>query len=283
MRNALAGGHGYAAGKLGPSELHWMVHPILRARSGSRIGMMLFERDLLHHGLKNSGLFPADADFYLRYNDLYVEHVRNMDSVGIFLNDDPMERTVVRHYGLRDVIFFKDQEPDRSIPDRPERCYLSLFRDLRILLVCPFAELLKERANEDTFERVWANTGKRWFHPRSVSALEFPYGFAPETHEAYPTVLDLIGEIEGRIAGMEFDVALIGAGGIAIPLASGIKRMGKIAVDLGGHLQVLFGVIGGRWRDLPEWKEGYFNDDWIDMPAVYRPAQQDVCDNGAYW
>lgn len=283
IKYALETGSGYAAGKLGPSELHWMIYPVLKEQGTSRIGMLDFEKKLKHHALKNSGLFPADLDFYLQYNNYFVPHVMNMDSLGVFLNLDRMENVVIGHYGLHNLVHFMDQEPDRSIPQRPDRCYLPFFRGKKILLICPFAKLLKQRANKSDFDGVWAKTGKKWFYPETVDAIEFPYGFSTETHLRYSTVLNLIDEIHDEIRTRKFDIALIGAGGIAIPLASTIKDMGKIAIDLGGHLQVLFGVIGKRWREEGDWADRYFTDSWIDMPTEYRPKEIDVCDHGAYW
>ena len=75
----------------------------------------------------------------------------------------------------------------------------------------------------------------------------------------------------------------MGAAGLAVPIVSHIKGRGRVAIDLGGHLQVLFGVLGKRWRDSDEWRARYVNADWIDMPARYRPVETGVCDSGAYW
>ena len=116
-----------------------------------------------------------------------------------------------------------------------------------------------------------------------MDALEFPYGFASETHKKYPTAIDLFKHIRAEIDKKDFDIALIGAAGLAIPIASYVKSMGRVGVDLGGHLQILFGVIGQRWRTRDDFKTLYFNDWWIDMPAKYRPKETDVCDLGAYW
>ena len=85
------------------------------------------------------------------------------------------------------------------------------------------------------------------------------------------------------LAKRDFDIALIGAGGLAIPIASRIKSMGKIGIDLGGHLQALFGVLGKRYRRW-QWEAWNSNEWCIDMPAKYRPKEADeVCDSGAYW
>jgi len=283
LAGAVAKGRGFAAGKIGPSEQYWMIYPVLLEKATSRLGLRVFEKELIHHGLKNAGIFPGSPDFYLRYNEQYLPHVNNMDSLGVFLQGDRRENVVIRHYDLGNLIHYQDQEPDRSVPDNPANCYLPLFRGKRILLICTFASLLRTRATRESFEGVWAKTGKKWFDPRQVEALEFPYGFSPETHARYATSLDLLAEIEHEIEQRDFDIALIGAGGLALPIASFIKNKGRIALDLGGHLQVLFGVIGRRWRNQPVWRDTYFTDAWIDMPDRYKPGQTDVCDSGAYW
>jgi len=143
---------------------------------------------------------------------------------------------------------------------------------------------LKGEATREIFEGVWSKAGKKkWFYPKTVEALEFPYGFAAETHKSYSTAIDLFKYITIEIEKRDFDIALIGAGGLAIPIASHVKNMGKIGIDLGGHLQVLFGVLGKRYRN---WKwDAWNSNEWcIDMPAKYRPKEaDDVCDKGAYW
>jgi len=170
--------------------------------------------------------------------------------------------------------------------DEPD-CYLPEFRDRKILLISPFASLLQSRATETIFEGVWSKLGKRWFHPKRVEALDIPYGFAAETHARYPTAFELFDDIVSQIEGRDFDVALIGAGGLAIPIASHIKNMGKLGLDMGGHLQIIFGVIGKKWRGLEDWRAAYFNGWWIDMPAAYKPKEDDVCpengEPGAFW
>src|SRR5207245_3927854 len=129
-------------------------------------------------------------------------------------------------------------------PGTPDDCYLPHFENSRVLLVCPFATVLRDRATKEIFEGVWSKSSRRrWFYPKSVEALEFPYGFSKETHERFPTAIHLFNYIVGLVEAREFDVALIGAGGLAIPLASHVKNMGKVGMDLGGHLQTICVVI----------------------------------------
>ena len=46
---------------------------------------------------------------------------------------------------------------------------------------------------------------------------------------------------------INFDIALLGCGGYGLPLCHFIKtKLNKSAIYIGGGLQLLFGVFGGR-------------------------------------
>jgi hypothetical protein len=276
---------GYAAGKLGVTERAMLQYPILVERGASLIQRRAFEQSLKLKAFELGGVFPAEGDFYLRFAEFYADRARRLDCVGV----DPaaLEATeqVLRFHRIDgELIEYVGQEPDRSIPANDRLCYLPHFTGKRLLLVCPFAELLRERATKETFEAVWANTGKRWFEPASVEAVEFPYGFAHATQARYATCLDLLADVTGRMEEHDYDVALIAAGGaLGIPLAAAARAAGKVGISLGGHLQVLFGVLGDRWRRNPEWRRLYLTDAWIDMPDRYRPALAETPRGDRYW
>ena len=279
---AVENGLGYAAGKIGFSQQHWMYYPILLNRLPAQPELDAFHRELHFHGLNQTGIFPADPEFYLRFNEFYIKKLERLDCLGICFR--PWEPQLFRHYRLPSkLIHYFEQEPDRSRPSNEGNCYLRFFRGKRLLLVCPFASLLKERFTRETFEGVWAKTGKKWFEPADVQAVEFPYGFSPSTHEKFVTAISLYDWICARMDEHDYDITLIAASGLGIPLAVHAKQRGKIAIELGGHLQVLCGVIGQRWRTQTEYGEHHFNDCWINMPERYKPKETNVCDSGAYW
>ena len=274
---------GYAGGKIGFSEQHWLSYPIVLAATKEPRKIRAYETVLWHHFENQSGVYPSNPQLALEFVAQYAESVRQLDCLGLF--GTSIEASIIRYHGLNcRFIRFHDMEPDRSTPADDAHCYLPHFRGLRLLLIAPFADLLRQRANQETFEKVWARTGKRWFHPADVAALDFPYAFDPETQSRYRTVLELRDSIIARIDHVDFDVALVAAGALGIPLAAHIKRSGRIAISLGGHLQVLFGVLGKRWRNRQSWHERYFNEHWIDMPERYRPKNwESRTDGGAYW
>jgi hypothetical protein len=87
--------------------------------------------------------------------------------------------------------------------------------------------------------------------------------------------------VRDRLDALTYDAALIGAGLLGSLLAVAAKERGKVAISLGGHLQILFGVNGPRWRDRVNWRQKYFNDAWIELPASSKPGAGESDEN--YW
>ena len=55
---------------------------------------------------------------------------------------------------------------------------------------------------------------------------------------------------------MDFDIALLGCGCYGHPLCDFIRNeLNKSAIYIGGGLQLLFGVMGGRWIHSPMWQD----------------------------
>jgi hypothetical protein len=282
IRRAVAQRVPYATGKAGISEQAILRYPMVLATERDPRRRRAFELALGVKSLPLSGIFPSDPEFQRRFASFYSERLAEADSLGLVPATYDNELELLRwHHYRGEVLEYVDQEPDRSIPADDAGCWLPALRGRDLLLVCPFAELLRERATESTFEAIWAKTGKRWFKPRSVSAIEFPYGYEPETQERYADALELLAEIEQQMASRAFDVALIAAGGLGLPLAVFAKRLGKVGISLGGHLQIVFGVHGERWLQRPDWRRDYFNDAWIRVPERYRPDMRFTA--GDYW
>jgi hypothetical protein len=282
LRVGLENGCGYAAGKIGNTERAILLYPLVRERFREPLQIRAFELALANHALRHSGIFPTDHEFLLRFSQAYARAVTRLDCVGLWPDRQRSDLRLVARLGFRGhAIPFTDQEPDRSAPSDESRCYLPFLRGRHLLIVCPFAGLLRERATRETFEAVWSKTGKPWFEPASVQALEFPYGYSPATWNRYPTALDLFAEVRDRMDAVTYDAALIGAGLLGSLLAVAAKESGRVAISLGGHLQILFGVNGPRWRDRVNWRRKYFNDAWIELPASSKPGAGESDEN--YW
>jgi hypothetical protein len=248
-------------------------------------------------GLRISEVFGLHVDDVVDLGDGGLLFVRRQGGKSFWIRDDdghPLqvtEKETLKTSASRRVIAIPAQlvdwqqlHPDRSLVSRPDNCDLPSFAGQRLLLVSPIANLLAERANQSTFEAVWAKIGKTWFHPAQVTPLEIPFAMALATRQRFPTVLDLLDDTMARIAAERFDVALVGASGLGIPIAARIKSMGKVAISIGSDLQILFGVRGRRWRERESWRQRFFTDAWIDVPPAYCfPEKDEMVEGGAYW
>jgi hypothetical protein len=276
---------GFAIGKLGFSEQCLLGYPLLLEREQEPRRIAAYEAVLRFHCERQTGIFPTDAGFLRRFAATFADQVRQLDAVGVWGTASEPE-LFARHAIPGKPVPYRLMEPDQSAPDAPEQCFLPLLTGKRLLIVAPFARLLADRCTADTFEAVWAKTGKRWFAPAAVEAVEFPYGYVTETgtHARFGDVLRLHEHICEKITAHDCDVALIAAGALGIPLAAFVKRLGRVGLSLGGHLQVIFGVSGRRWKQDAFYRNRIMNDAWIDVPERYHPVDKDrLTDGGAYW
>ena len=82
---------------------------------------------------------------------------------------------------------------------------------------------------------------------------------------------------------IDFDVALIGCGAYGFPLAAEIKRMGRIAIHLGGVTQLLFGIRGKRWDGYGGVYKKMMNEYWVRPSVEEKIKDCDKIENACYW
>lgn len=283
LRVSLETGTGFAVGKLGLSEQALLAYPFLIERCRDPRQAAALTAQTRQHSDVNLGIFPVDRDGMLEFAQSHATATRALDLVGLV--GGRLESDLIADLSIAaPTIDLHEMEPDRSIPDDSARCYLPLLSGRRVLIVSSIATILAARANKDTFEAVWSKTGKRWFEPAEVSALEFPYTYDVETRRRFGTSQNLLAWIIERIDPRTFDVALIAGASLGIPLAAEIKAMNRPAVALGGALQVLFGVGGKRWWQDPVWQRDHITEAWVDVPRSHVPRVASAyVDDGAYW
>lgn len=283
LKAALAQGAGFAAGKLGLSEQAMLLYPTLLDRCRSERQQHALTLQTRLHCAVQMGVFPSDREGMLAFGELHAQASRALDFVGLVRGR--LENDLLQHLQpLGQTISLQDLEPDRSIPDQSSQCYLPLLRNKRLLIVSSIAELLCERANAETFEAVWAKTGKHWFAPAQVRPLQFPYTYAIDTQSRFGSSQQLLNWILEQINPADFDVALIAASSLGIPIAAAIKAMDRCAIALGGSLQVLFGVGGKRWWSDANWQRDYITSAWVSVsPDQVPKVAGPYVDDGAYW
>src|SRR5215510_12913059 len=131
---------GYATGKIGMTAQYMVSYEMLLDTETDKNKISEFESRLEHTCLKQQGIYPVDNKFYRQYSRFYIDHARNLDTLGICYYSGEVK--ILKYYRLNNnLIYYVNQEPDRS----EQNCYLPYFKDKRLLIVCPFADLLRER------------------------------------------------------------------------------------------------------------------------------------------
>ncbi len=285
IKQSIIKNEGFAVGKLGFSEQFLLGYLPFKNKNPTNIQIKAYESLLRYHCEIQFGVFPTNSEFLIEFANFYTRHIHSIDILGIFQADQ--EKMIIQENKLNNrFIPYLYTEPDRSLPSNEKNCYLKHFEDKKILFVSPFADLLKKRATKEIFENVWSKIEKKWFYPCSFNSLEIPYSYfnSSKTHKRYLNSINLFDSIISRISTIDFDVAFIGAGALGLPIASFIKSKGRVAISLGGHLQVLFGIRGNRWNRDINWSSKYMNEFWVDMPEKYYPENKSILtDDSAYW
>ena len=78
------------------------------------------------------------------------------------------------------------------------------------------------------------------------------------------------------------DIALIGCGGLGVPMAARLKELGLPCVVLGGAIQVLFGIMGNRWANHSVISR-FWNDAWVWPPEEETPRGAGKIEGGCDW
>ena len=229
-----------------------------------------------------AGFFPLDLSLGNAFTELMKESVEQTDLYAC--NNEFLEDYFLDHFLPKDSVIC----PNMELYDvfKLERPWTAALEVKKVLVVTPFT---------DSVEHQYSIREK--IYPGTDILPEFEL----KTYRSQMTIGDMndggfrdwfeaLDFMNNEIAGTDFDIALIGCGAYGFPLAAQIKRSGKMAVCMGGVLQILFGIMGRRWdgsrfggiEHMPEKLKRYYNDNWI-YPLEERPAAADGVEYGPYW
>jgi len=230
---------------------------------------------------KSSGFFPVRTELLPQFVEVYAEAAREIDCLAIWNFENgrwEMEERMFRDYSPNAALVSIRSLESWLFPDP----WTYSLRGKRVLVVHPFEESVRQQYEKRIHlfedERVLPQF-ETLLTLRAVQTIAGnPAGF--------DTWFDALDAMCSDIKGMDFDVALIGAGAYGMPLAAYVKKLGKKAVHMGGVTQILFGIIGRRWeKPIPG---GYppltrfFNEYWTRPLPQETPSNFKAVDGGGY-
>ena len=237
----------------------------LTARSGPFRWDDAFRR-MMHN---NAGFFPVDDANLARFAGRMWDDMPAIDILGCWL---PGETRLQPHFRQARLVGLADLEPYYHANP-----WSSALQGKRVLVVHPYA---------DTICSQYARREQLFSDPRVLPEFELltlpaVQSIAGNTG-GFASWFDALAWMEAQVQALDFDIAIVGAGAYGLPLAASIKRMGKQAVHLGGAVQILFGIRGRRWDQMPAVNR-FYNPAWVRPSASEIPANHQAVERGCYW
>jgi hypothetical protein len=228
-----------------------------------------------------SGLFPVRKDIFFRWAEVYRAALGALDLVaqwqpgGIF--ESVLEKKLLDRFCPRafragfNLLRF-------THPGAP---WLDSLAALRWLVVHPFEKTIRTQLPHLAKLGVFSESAKPDLQQRESDTLivacpQFAYMVPPRHRDWFQALEEMKGKMDRQRN--EFDIALVGAGAWSLPLVAHAKQMGKKGIHLGGALQLLFGIQGGRFDPA-----GIYNQAWIRPLPEEIPANHRLMEEGAYW
>jgi hypothetical protein len=161
---------------------------------------------------------------------------------------------------------------DIILPVMFKNPWINSLRGKRVLVVSPFVDDFQLQLNH--YENIWPSN-KAMAPAYTFLKYKMPFYF-----DNWKPALIAAKE---NISKINFDIALIGAGPISNLLGLYIRdSLKKKALNIGGALQLYYGILGQRWIDSGLVDE-FINHNWRRPSTSPPKAAYRKADNIAYW
>ncbi len=273
LKDAITKAGPYAAGKMGSVEVSGLTAYLKREKARSQ-GASLpgYGRFLSIKMNLNAGIFPKQDAEFDKFGAIYLETVQQCDMLASWnvageaqvLGRYCKTATLVDVISLHYPFFISDP-------------WSAALEGKKVLVISPFVDSI--RRQHDRYETLWDD-------PHVLPAFELltlrvplSAGLVEPVDADWTSALE---RLKGEMSQLDYDVALVGAGAFSLPLVVHAKQAGKVAIHLGGPLQILFGILGGRWSWNPDFKR-FIKDTWIKPSEEETPKTAGLIEGGCYW
>lgn len=230
--------------------------------------------------LYNAGIY-GNLEMMQLFCEHYNEAIFSCDVLACFNNNimNTIQSTFTRKYNLKNISS-RSLEPFYSILDN-EKPWTHYLQNKKVLIIHPFVESFQKQL-QNNFQ-MFANTPIFLENQHFVFYKCFQTIAGNHLHENwYETFRIMCSDISK----LDFDIALLGCGGYGLPLCHFIKKdLQKSAIYVGGGLQLLFGVMGRRWKNH-EIIQKIIRE---NNSSFVSPMEKETCnnyktiENGCYW
>lgn len=217
----------------------------------------------------NAGFFSNSVRNIERFGELMISCMPNLDILMSWIAGE----NLVRHYFPNAKLApLETLEPYYYIP-----AWTRALAGKKVLVVHPYAATIEKQ-----YQKRHLLFENRDFLPDfELKTIKAVQSIAYEQVE-FADWFEALDHMKKQIADVDFDIAIIGCGAYGFPLASYVKDLGKKAVHMGGVTQILFGIKGRRWDDIPI-VSSLYNEHWVRPDKSETPQNASNVEGGCYW
>lgn len=219
------------------------------------------------------GFFPANDYNMVKFACEQIEVTKQVDILGVRV--ERFEEEMCNRYLKENAKLVHIDH--LSCPMIHKNTWTQHLRGKKVLVIHPFENSIKLQYNK----RELLHANKAALPEFELITFKPVQGIGDSKYDLkYKTWFEALEDMKSQISGIDFDIALIGAGAYGMFLGAHCKALGKQAVHMGGALQLLFGIKGKRWDPC-----GFYNEHWIRPATGETPKGVEKFEHGtfAYW
>ncbi len=223
---------------------------------------------------EHAGVFPNSNEVYWDFIREYESAAKEIDGLAVwdsYINMDSLFYNYTKQAQLLN--------PSALEPYGKGMNWGKKLRGKKVLVVHPFKDEIEKQYLKRT--QIFENCEiLPEFTLIAYKAIQSIGG-----NKEYKSWSEALEKMKVDIAEIDFDIALLGCGAYGMPLGAYIKtELRKTAIHIGGALQLLFGIKGGRWEGPPHYLEKtMYNDAWIRPFESSKPEGWKKVEGGCYW
>ena len=253
----------FAAGKIGGTELKLLY---------TLLNNSVIPEDLKIEAENVSGLVPTTQESLKWFSNTYLEALNRMDLLCKWSKIIPqLEHDLIQK---TDAYITPLQHIEPYFFETP---WTNFLKDKKVLVFSPFAESFSNNFNN--FDKIWNGKITNNFELKAVS---YPTSITITENNEFVNYKEIYEKYIEIINTENFDVGIFGTGYTGLMFASECKKIGKAGIHLGGSTQMLFGVLGSRWKQIKEF-EPLINEHWTHPQPQETPRKFYTVEDGCYW
>lgn len=262
----------FAFGKIGNCELMCIYNFFVYKQSNQPVQ---WSPNVVDEIYQNAGVFPQTEQTRIDFIKEIVNSIPHIDSLAWWsMFNKEFEHNFIKSYAPNcRLIDLQSIEPFYSGMPWTEH-----LKNKKVLVISPFVETIKQQYTKK--EKIWQDP--RILPDFQLLTLKHQHSPGIDEPSKYSDWCTMIKDIKQQMDVIDYDVVLIGTGASALPLIAHAKQKNKKGVHLGGPLQLLFGIKGGRWDNGPIGKN-FYNEHWVRPSLDETPKMHRAIEGGCYW